>query len=73
MAHVITDACALCGDCLDVCPIGAVSVGDPKYIIDDTCCDFAECVIVCPEEAIITVEAFEALAASAPTDPPKSN
>jgi ferredoxin len=56
MAYVITDRCTQCGECLDVCPIGSISVGDPKYVIDDTCCDFGECVVVCPEEAIIPLD-----------------
>lgn len=55
MAFQITDACTRCDLCVDVCPIGAVSMGDPIYVIDDTCCDFEECVIVCPEGAIVPV------------------
>lgn len=56
MAYQITDACTACGLCLDVCPIGAISEGEPKYVIDDTCCDFEECVVECPEEAIVLVD-----------------
>lgn len=56
MAYQITDACTTCGLCLDVCPIGAVSEGDPKYVIDDTCCDFEECVLECPEQAIVLID-----------------
>jgi len=59
MAYVITDRCTRCGQCLDVCPIGAISEGDPRYVIDDTCCDFAECVVVCPEEAIVELGTIE--------------
>jgi len=58
MAYVINDRCTQCGECLDVCPIGSISAGDPKYVIDDTCCDFAECVVVCPVEAIIPLDAM---------------
>lgn len=58
MAYVITDSCERCGECLDVCPIGSVLVGDPIYVIDDTCCDFAECVVVCPHDAIIELTAL---------------
>ena len=53
MAYTITDKCTACDECIDVCPIDAISAGDPIYVIDDTCCDFEECVVACPEEAII--------------------
>ncbi len=55
MPHMITDACAQCGLCVDVCPISAISPGDPIYVINDTCCDFMECVAECPEEAIVPI------------------
>lgn len=41
--------------CVDVCPISAISPGDPIYVIDDTCCDFEECLIACPEDAIVPI------------------
>ncbi len=53
MAYSINEKCTACGLCLDVCPIDAISEGEPVYIIDETCCDFEECTVVCPEEAII--------------------
>jgi len=53
MAHVISDKCTMCGSCKDVCPVGAISEGDPKYLIDaDTCIDCGVCVDACPTEAI---------------------
>ncbi len=55
MPHIITDACTACDECVEVCPIMAISVGDPIYVIDDTCCDFEECVVVCDFDAIIPV------------------
>ena len=53
MAHVITDECAMCGACLEICPTDAISEGDEKYIIDaDKCEDCAVCVEECPTECI---------------------
>jgi ferredoxin len=56
MAYRITDACTTCGLCLDVCPIGAISEGDPAFVIDDTCCDFEECLVECPDDAIVPLD-----------------
>ena len=57
MAHVITDECAVCGACADVCPNEAISEGEEQYVIDAaTCDDCAVCVEECPTEAIIPAE-----------------
>ena len=57
MPHVITDACSMCGTCIEECPVDAITEGDPKYIIDpDECTDCGACADVCPEEAIIEEE-----------------
>jgi ferredoxin len=40
MAYVISDDCTMCGTCVDVCPVEAISEGDGKFVIDaDTCTD----------------------------------
>ena len=53
MAHIITDECTMCGSCVSVCPVEAISEGDPKYVIDpDTCVDCGACVDECPSNAI---------------------
>ena len=53
MAHVISDTCTMCGSCESVCPVEAISPGDPKYIIDpELCTDCGACVDECPVEAI---------------------
>jgi ferredoxin len=53
MAHVISDDCTMCGTCMDECPVGAISEGDPKYLIDpDACTDCGACAEVCPVGAI---------------------
>ena len=56
MAHVISDDCTMCGSCLEVCPVDAISEGDPVYVIDpETCTDCGQCVEECPVEAISEV------------------
>ena len=46
MAYVITDKCTRCGACKEVCPVEAISEGDPKFVIDaDTCIDCGVCAI----------------------------
>ncbi len=52
MPYYITQACTACDDCIDMCPIAAIHVGDPIYVIDDTCTDFTECLIACEFDAI---------------------
>ncbi len=57
MAYVISDDCTMCGACKDVCPVEAISEGDPKYVIDpDVCTDCAACVDECPVDAISPAE-----------------
>ena len=53
MAHKISEECIACGVCVDVCPVEAISEGDPYYIIDpELCTDCGACVDECPVEAI---------------------
>ena len=42
---------------MQVCPVEAISEGDPKYVIDpDICTDCGACVDECPVDAIAPVE-----------------
>ncbi len=53
MSHVISNDCTMCGSCEPVCPVEAISAGDPKYVINaDTCTDCGACVDECPVSAI---------------------
>jgi len=53
MAHKISEECIACGACVDVCPVEAITEGDPYYIIDpELCTDCGACVDECPVEAI---------------------
>ena len=49
MAYKISDACIECGACESVCPVGAISEGDGKYVIDPAkCIDCGSCAGECP-------------------------
>jgi ferredoxin len=52
--HYITEECITCGACEPICPVKAISSGDPTYIIDlDVCIDCGECDEICPVDAIL--------------------
>ena len=53
MAHKITDECIACGACADICPVGAIALGDNGiYVINDECVDCGACEDGCPVNAI---------------------
>jgi len=54
MAAVVdAEKCTACGECIESCPLEAISMGDDCAVIDeDTCGDCGACVDVCPVEAI---------------------
>ena len=50
---VNTDDCTGCGECVEVCPYGAIEVIDGDAVIDPSLCHFCyRCVEQCPEGAI---------------------
>ena len=54
MAYFITDECAMCGDCVDECPVSCISEGEDSYVIDqDACISCGACVDSCPTGAIV--------------------
>ena len=53
MAYQITEKCTNCGDCLAVCPLGAISEGEDRPRIDPALyTDCGTCSDVCPARAI---------------------
>lgn len=57
MAVKISNACILCGACIDTCPHEALFLGeDQAEVIADKCTECGACVDVCPTNAIILPE-----------------
>ena len=54
VAIVNKDLCTGCGQCVDSCPVEAISMNDNDIAVvdSDTCVDCGDCVDVCPVDAI---------------------
>jgi len=53
MVEVIEDKCTGCGSCVNVCPVGAISLVKGKAVIDQSkCIGCLACVSACPNDAI---------------------
>jgi len=52
VALVDQDACTACGICAEVCPAGAIAVGNVANIDASACTGCARCVAECPQGAI---------------------
>jgi Fe-S-cluster-containing hydrogenase component 2 len=62
MIYVDADLCNGCEACIGVCTTGALSLQQDKAFIDASLCNECEaCLDICPQEAILSVEAVEAL------------
>jgi len=47
------ELCDLCGSCIAVCPVDAISMDEFYVMIDkDRCTECGNCAIVCPARAI---------------------
>ncbi|MCU0666679.1 MAG: DUF362 domain-containing protein [Candidatus Omnitrophica bacterium] len=47
------DSCIVCGHCVDVCPVKAISLNKDSAVIDQKLCiGCASCIAVCPKKAI---------------------
>ena len=77
MAYQIGSACVSCGACADVCPVGAISQGDDRYVIDaNACLDCGTCSDTCPNGKVYSAiahlsifpRAFSALSRIFPTE-----
>jgi len=53
LPRIDSTLCDLCGDCLDACPIGALTMGGRALYIDAKSCRYCgDCEDVCPRGAI---------------------
>jgi Fe-S-cluster-containing hydrogenase component 2 len=53
MLWINQEKCIGCGKCVDVCPVGAISMKDGKAVIDQSkCIHCGKCLNICPQEAI---------------------
>ena len=51
--------CTLCGECADVCPTFAITMGKDRLLFDEeSCINCGVCVSACPEGVIIQKENF---------------
>jgi electron transport complex protein RnfB len=51
-ALVDGDACTACGECVDRCPVGAVSLDDTAVVDRDRCLGCGLCAGICPADAV---------------------
>ena len=53
MLKVNNELCDVCGSCVAVCPVDAITINEFSTTIDNnTCVECMKCVIVCPVKAI---------------------
>ena len=51
-ARVDPDRCVACGTCEEVCPVGAISVGDIAWVDPALCVGCGLCIDECPQGAL---------------------
>jgi dissimilatory sulfite reductase (desulfoviridin) alpha/beta subunit len=50
---VDTEKCEGCGDCVDACSTGSITIDNEKAKVDaETCCDCAACLDACTKKAL---------------------
>ena len=55
--YMITEECVACDNCIDECPVEAISEEDEVYVIDnEECVACDNCIDECPVEAIVVKE-----------------
>ncbi|MCK4306364.1 MAG: 4Fe-4S binding protein [Candidatus Eisenbacteria sp.] len=57
IAVVDAETCTSCGQCEQVCPVGAISVHDVARVDKEKCNGCGQCVAVCPSDALSLHEA----------------
>lgn len=56
MTVMVTEECMGCQSCLDVCPLGAITMKVYAVVDEQNCAECGSCVDVCPVEAIVYKE-----------------
>ncbi|MCF7853917.1 MAG: 4Fe-4S binding protein [Candidatus Pacebacteria bacterium] len=51
-AVIDKNACTGCENCVEACPVDAISMVDGKAEVSDECIDCGQCVDECPVDAI---------------------
>ncbi len=60
MIYIDSVRCNGCGECIGVCPVGAIALLGDAASIEDSLCEGCEtCIDVCPQGAIVYGEAIE--------------
>ncbi|MGC9337819.1 MAG: 4Fe-4S binding protein [Candidatus Cloacimonadia bacterium] len=52
MTFIITPDFVKCGECADICPVGAIVEEEEQFIITQDCFDCGVCLDKCPINAI---------------------
>lgn len=52
LVHVTHDRCAMCGSCISVCPVEALTLNETRLRVDPACTGCGQCVTACPMGAL---------------------
>ena len=53
MVKIVKEKCTGCGFCIEICPVGAISLKNGKAVIDfKKCAGCLICTTVCPQKTI---------------------